>query len=152
MKHILINAALVGCGGFLGALLRYGLSGFVQRINTITHFPAGTLAVNLVGCLLIGLLVGFAEVRQISDPQFRAFLLVGLLGGFTTFSTFGLDTLNLLRDRKLFHATANVGIHVILGLALVWIGYVVMAPKHGGKGNDVAARTEAKNAEPGPQS
>ena len=142
MKHVLINAALVGCGGFVGALLRYGLSGFIQRINTLTHFPSGTLVVNLVGCLLIGLMVGLAEARQISEPQFRAFVLVGLLGGFTTFSAFGLDTLNLLRNKRLLQATANVGIHVFLGLALVWVGYVVMAPKHIDKGKHVDSKAE----------
>ena len=129
MKHVLINASLVGCGGFVGALLRYGLSGFIQRINTLTHFPSGTLVVNLLGCLLIGLLVGLAEARQIAESQFRAFVLIGLLGGFTTFSTFGLDTLTLIRDQRLIHATANVGIHIFLGLGLVWVGYISMSSR-----------------------
>jgi CrcB protein len=129
VKQALIGATLVGCGGFLGALLRYGLSTSIQRINALSNFPSGTLVVNLTGCLLIGIAVGLAEARQVAEPHFRAFVLVGLLGGFTTFSTFGLDTLNLIRDQRLIHATANVGIHVFLGLALVWLGYITMSQR-----------------------
>ncbi len=120
---MLINASLVGVGGFIGAISRYGLSGLVQRSATIGAFPYGTLAVNMLGCLLIGITVGVIDSRQMINPEFRSFILVGVLGGFTTYSTFGLETFVLIRDADFLRATANVAIHIVLGLALVWIGY-----------------------------
>lgn len=129
MKAALINAAVVGSGGFLGALARYGLSGLVHRQAPLTTFPYGTLLVNLLGCLLIGVVAGYAESRQLFGPEVRAFILIGVLGGFTTFSTFGYETLAMIRDDELLRAAANVGAHVILGLALVWLGYAVAASR-----------------------
>ena len=125
MKAALINAALVGSGGFLGALARYGLSGLVHRQVPLATFPYGTLVVNLVGCFAIGVLAGFAESRQLFGPEFRVFALIGLLGGFTTFSTFGYETFAMIRDAEYLQAAANIGVQVIAGLALVWLGYVV---------------------------
>ena len=119
----MVNAALVGVGGFIGAIFRYGLSGFVQRSAVIVAFPHGTLVVNMLGCLLIGITVGFIDSRQIINPEFRSFVLVGVLGGFTTYSTFGMETFALLRDADFLRAAGNVLIHVVLGLVLVWIGY-----------------------------
>jgi CrcB protein len=129
LKAALINAAVVGSGGFLGALARYGLSGLVHRQAPLTTFPYGTLLVNLLGCLLIGVVAGYAESRQLFGPEVRAFILIGVLGGFTTFSTFGYETLAMIRDDELLRAAANVGAHVILGLALVWLGYAVAASR-----------------------
>ena len=123
MKAALINAALVGSGGFVGAMFRYGLSGVVHRNVPLTTFPYGTLAVNLLGCLLIGVFVGLAESRQLFSPEFRRFVLIGLLGGFTTYSTFGYETFAMVRDTEYLRAVSNVGMHVVLGLALVWAGY-----------------------------
>ena len=119
----MVNAALVGVGGFIGAIFRYGLSGFVQRSAVIVAFPYGTLVVNMLGCLLIGITVGFIDSRQIINPEFRSFVLVGVLGGFTTYSTFGMETFVLLRDADFLRAAGNVLIHIVLGLVLVWIGY-----------------------------
>lgn len=129
MKAALINAAVVGSGGFLGALARYGLSGLVHRQVPLTTFPYGTLLVNLLGCLLIGVVAGYAESRQLFGPEVRAFILIGVLGGFTTFSTFSYETLAMIRDDELLRAAANVGAHVIVGLALVWLGYAVAASR-----------------------
>lgn len=123
MKVALIHAAVVGIGGFLGALARYGLSGLVHRIHGTSDFPYGTLAVNLSGCLLIGVLAGLMEGRQMFTPEFRLFALVGVLGGFTTFSTFGYESFILMRDAQFVRVAANVGLHVIGGLLLVWLGY-----------------------------
>ncbi len=123
MKAALINAAVIGSGGFLGALARYGLSGVVHRQLPLSTFPYGTLVVNLLGCLVIGAFAGLAESRQLFGPEFRAFALIGILGGFTTFSTFGYETLAMIRGDEYIRAVANVGIHVILGLGLVWLGY-----------------------------
>ncbi len=125
MKTALINAALVGTGGFIGAIARYGISGLVQRSAALSSFPYGTLAVNMLGCLLIGIAVGLVDSRQVFGPDFKLFAVVGLLGGFTTWSTFGYETLTLLRDAEYLRATANVAIHVMLGLVLVWAGYAL---------------------------
>jgi CrcB protein len=129
VKTVLINSALVGSGGFVGALLRYGLSGLVHRQVPFATFPYGTLAVNLLGCLLIGVFAGLAESRQLFGPELRTFALIGLLGGFTTFSTLGYETFAMIRDDEYLLAVANVGAQVVLGLALVWAGYVLTASR-----------------------
>jgi CrcB protein len=118
MKTIL----LVGGGRFVGSVLRYWLSAWVFRIFARPWFPVGTLAVNLLGCLLIGLLAGLAERRRVFDPQIRLFIFVGVLGGFTTFSAFAYETATLLRDERLLGASLNVGLQVFPGLAAVWLG------------------------------
>lgn len=115
----------VGGGGFIGAIGRYLLGGWVHRLLPAAHFPWGTLAVNVAGCLLIGLLAGLADVRQLFSPEARLFLLIGCLGSFTTFSTFGYETLALARDAETFGALANIALHVGAGLAAVWLGYVL---------------------------
>jgi len=125
LKTALINATLVGAGGFLGAVLRYGLSGLVHREVPLATFPYGTLAVNLLGCFMIGAAAGLAQSRQLLGPELRTFALIGLLGGFTTFSTFGYETFSMLRDDELARAGANVALHVVAGLALVWFGWVL---------------------------
>ncbi len=125
MKAALINAAMVGSGGFIGALARYGLSGLVHRQVPFATFPYGTMAVNLMGCCAIGVIAGLAESRQLFGPEFRTFALIGVLGGFTTFSTFGYETFAMLRDAEYLRVAANVGVHVVLGLALVWLGYAL---------------------------
>ncbi len=125
MKATLINAAMVGSGGFIGALARYGLSGLVHRQVPFATFPYGSMAVNLLGCCAIGVIAGLAESRQLFGPEFRTFALIGVLGGFTTFSTFGYETFAMLRDAEYLRVAANVGVHVVLGLALVWLGYAL---------------------------
>ena len=116
-------ALLVGTGGFLGSVFRYALSGLVHRLAPFAAFPYGTLAVNVTGCLAIGVLCGLTESRQIVGPDLRLFLLLGLLGGFTTFSTFGYETMALLRDSEQLRAATNVLMHVFAGLSAVWLGY-----------------------------
>jgi CrcB protein len=123
LRSALANALLVGCGGFLGSLLRYGLGSLVHRTLPMATFPHGTLAVNLLGCAAIGALAGLADSRQLLSPQLRAFAMIGLLGGFTTFSTFGYETFALARDGDYLRAGWNVGLHVVLGLGLVWLAY-----------------------------
>ena len=117
------QALLVGTGGFLGSVLRYGLSGLVHRLAPFATFPYGTLAVNVTGCLAIGVLGGLTESRQLLGPDLRLFLFLGLLGGFTTFSTFGYETLALLRDSEQLRAATNVLMQVFAGLSAVWLGY-----------------------------
>lgn len=123
MKTALINAAIVGSGGFIGAVCRWTLHGFVQRHAGLTSFPWGTLVVNMAGCLLIGVAVGIMDSRQVLAPEFRMFALIGVLGGFTTYSTFGYETFVLLRDADYLRAVANVSVQVVLGVALVMAGY-----------------------------
>lgn len=119
------NVLLVGLGGFIGSAGRYLVSGWVQNLIAKPLLPFGTLAVNVLGCLLIGLLGGLAEVREIMHPNARMFVMVGMLGGFTTFSTFGYETFALGRDGQSLMALANIGSQVILGLAAVWAGYAM---------------------------
>jgi CrcB protein len=88
-------------------------------------FPFGTLAVNLIGCFVIGLLAQFGEKYGAFSNESRAFLFMGVLGGFTTFSAFGNDTVNLMRQDFVVNAFANVGANVILGLLAVWLGHIV---------------------------
>ncbi|MFQ6004233.1 MAG: fluoride efflux transporter CrcB [Woeseia sp.] len=129
LKAALFNSAVVGSGGFIGALARYALSGLVHGQVPQAAFPYGTLLVNLLGCLMIGVLAGLADSRQLFGPEFRLFALIGVLGGFTTFSTFGYETLALIRDAEYLRAFTNVGVHVFLGLALVWLGYGIVTSR-----------------------
>ena len=115
----------VGFGGFLGSIGRYLLSGYVQHLLRNTGFPYGTLAVNLTGCLFIGFLSQWVETRGFLSPEARLFIFMGLLGGFTTFSTFGNETMNLWQAGDSAAAVANVGLHVALGLGAAWLGHVV---------------------------
>ena len=113
----------VGVGGFIGAILRYLVTNWVQDTLHTLSLPYGTLTVNMVGCLLIGLLAGLTESRNLLGPETRALILVGVLGGFTTFSTFGYETIQLIRDGESLAAFSNVGLQLCLGLMAVWIGY-----------------------------
>lgn len=112
---------LVGIGSFAGGCARYALSRWVQ-----THlpgaFPFGTMAVNLAGCLLIGVLYGLSDRGRIADPDLRLLLTVGLCGGFTTFSTFAGEGLSLFQAGHLLSFTAYAGSSVVLGLAMVFVG------------------------------
>ena len=91
---------LVGMGGFIGAALRYLVSGFVQNLSQSAAFPLGTLTVNLVGCFVIGMLTHLVESQTIISAEARLVVLVGVLGAFTTYSTFSNETMNLLRDQQ----------------------------------------------------
>ncbi len=113
---------LVGFGGGLGAIARYGVAALVHR-RFPGAFPAGTLAVNALGCLLIGALVALAEARHVASPAVLLFLTTGFLGGFTTFSAFGSDTFQLLRQGQGMMAMTNVAASVGLGAPAVWLGW-----------------------------
>ncbi len=119
------NILLVGIGGFIGSVLRYLASGYVQQATKSVGFPYGTLAVNVVGCFVIGFLAQLAEGRGVFTSEARAFVFIGILGGFTTFSSFGNETLNLARDSQMMSALANVGANVVIGLFAVWLGRTV---------------------------
>ena len=113
---------MVGAGGFIGAVLRYIMSGFVQNWTQSVTFPYGTLAVNITGCFLMGVFSHLIEVQAGMTAEMRLFLMVGLLGSFTTYSTFSHETLNLLQDHGLSLALINMGTHILLGLSAVLLG------------------------------
>jgi CrcB protein len=117
-----IKIFIIGSGGFLGAILRYYLSGYAQGISGSYSFPVGTLAVNLIGCFIIGAVSKMAEDFGLLSIETRMFLTIGLLGAFTTFSTFGYETLNLLRDNEWLYALLSVGLHLVIGIGAVWVG------------------------------
>ena len=114
---------LIGAGGFIGAVLRYVVSGSAQTLSQSLAFPYGTLAVNILRCFGIGVLSELLDTRALFDTDTRAFLVVGILGGFTTFSAFGIETMNLIREGEAALAVMNVGAQVFLGLGAVWFGY-----------------------------
>lgn len=114
----------VGTGGFLGSVLRYLVSGAVQQLSGSLDFPYGTLAVNVIGCLLIGFLSQLVEMRGVLNAEARLLILTGVLGGFTTFSTWSNETMNMLRDGQTGLALVNVGGSIALGLFAVWLGYI----------------------------
>jgi len=117
------NALVVGLGGFVGAAMRYLVSGWAPSLLRVGPFPVGTAVVNVAGCLAIGLLGGWAENLPALGPTSRLLLFTGLLGGFTTYSAFGYETVALLRDGETLLALANVSLHLFLGFAAVAIGY-----------------------------
>ena len=117
---------LVGGGGFAGSVARYYLSGLAVQLSGASRFPIGTLTVNAIGCLLIGMLSGVAAQSALGTPAARLLLITGFLGGFTTFSAFGLDTYSLLRGDQLALAASNVVAQLIVGLAAVWIGHRII--------------------------
>ncbi len=116
---------LAGIGGFIGSSLRYVATGYFQQVSRQTDFPYGTLAVNLIGCFIIGFLSQLAESRGVFTAESRTFIFIGILGGFTTFSAFGNETMNLLRDGHNALAAANIAAHLVLGLGAVWVSRVL---------------------------
>lgn len=114
---------LIGIGGFAGSILRYLVGGVAQALSQSMSFPYGTLAVNLLGCFVIGFLSELAETHGLFTADGRAFIIIGVLGGFTTFSSFGIETMSLLRDGETALALINIGAQVGVGLFAVWLGY-----------------------------
>ena len=110
----------------MGAVARYAVSGFFQDWSKSVGFPFGTMAVNLLGCLIIGFVVALVDSANALSTELRTFILIGFLGAFTTFSTFGNETLNLMRDGEFFLALTNVTVNLVVGLALVWTGRVMV--------------------------
>lgn len=115
---------LIGLAGLIGTVGRYALSGVIARRFGET-FPAGTLVVNIVGCFLAGLLFYLLQERNLVNPATRTVVMIGFLGGFTTFSSFGLQTFTLLRDGEFWFATLNIVGSNFLGLLMVWAGYTL---------------------------
>jgi CrcB protein len=123
MRAVVYEAAMVILGGATGALLRYATTGLVYRAYG-GSFPLGTLSVNALGSFFIGLLWSLSRWSSISS-EWRVFLFIGLLGSFTTFSTFSLETFTMLQDREILQATLNIAVNLILCLILVWVGFML---------------------------
>jgi CrcB protein len=121
-----VNLLLVALGGAFGSAARYALSTVVLRASG-SLFPVGTFTVNLIGCIVFGVIVGAAEQRVALTPASRAFLLVGILGGFTTFSSYAFESFALIRDGQLFAASVNIVGQAVAGLAGVWLGITLGA-------------------------
>ncbi len=121
-----MRVLLVGIGGFAGSILRYWLSGFAQTIAPTTSFPWGTLVVNLTGCLVMGVLIELIEVQGLFGPEAYALVVVGLLGGFTTFSAFSNETVTAFRNGMTAVAVTNIVASLFLGLAAVVAGRAIV--------------------------
>ena len=132
----MLNALWIFIGGGLGTLARWGLSGFVARHWGET-FPLGTLVINITGSFAIGLFAGLTgpDSRWLASPSFRQFFMLGICGGYTTFSSFSLQTLSLAQEEQWFRAGANVVLSVVLCLAAVWLGNALAQYLGSTKGN-----------------
>jgi len=124
----LITYLWIGLGGALGSMARYGCSSLAARWIGET-FPWGTLIINIVGSLVIGFFATLTgpDGRALVAPDARQFVMVGICGGYTTFSSFSLQTLNLVRDGDMLKAGANIVASVVACLLAVWLGYVAAA-------------------------
>ena len=117
-------ALIIGLGGFFGSIGRYLASKYIQQAVPVI-FPYGTLTVNILGSFLIGIIFGIAAKGTLLSAEWRMFLAVGFCGGFTTFSSFSNDSLNLLRDGQIFQFLMYGGMSVFLGLFAVYLGYLL---------------------------
>jgi fluoride exporter len=118
-----LNILIVGIGGFVGAIARYLISAGVQSIFSRSLFPFGTLAVNLLGCMIMGFLCAIALNWGVLTPRAKLLLMTGFLGALTTFSTFSNETFDLIKNSEMFLAFVNVGVQVVFGLFFIWFGY-----------------------------
>ena len=120
----MLKILLVGIGGFAGSVSRYLLALAMYEYFAAPAFPYATMVINIIGCFAIGVFNGVAESGGLFSVETRVLVVVGVLGGFTTFSAFGNETFVLLRDAQWFAAISNVALHIVLGLAAVWLGYL----------------------------
>mgnify|MGYP001400662710 CR=1 FL=1 len=125
MKVLIINALVVGVGGFFGTIMRYVITIGIQRKSAELLFPLGTMLVNMLGCFAVGLIAGLIDLKGIGSDTLRLLLVLGFLGGFTTYSAFGFETFILFREGDIFRAFLNILIHITFGLFFIWIGYSI---------------------------
>jgi len=126
---LLLEILMVGTGGFLGASGRYLTGKMVNHLIPAAQLPWGTIAVNIIGCFVIGFITGLYIFKEGMNPYLKLFVLVGILGGYTTFSAFSMETLELLKNGYTLRATLNLGVTFCLTLAAVGIGFYVASIK-----------------------
>lgn len=114
---------LIGIGGFIGSILRYILGGWIQ--NSFVNFPVGTLAINTIGSFFLGLIMYLSEYQGFFSNETRIFLTIGILGAFTTLSTFGYESFRLLDDSKLTFMAINIVSTVLFSMLAVYSGKIV---------------------------
>jgi CrcB protein len=120
----MIKLLIVGAGGFIGAIARYLVSGLVHRFLD-GRFPYGTMVVNLIGCFMLGLFMFFVARRNLFTPNIRLLISIGLLGAFTTYSTFAYETFRLMINQRLTAAFINIAVQLVGGLLAVGAAMVV---------------------------
>jgi len=126
---LLLEMLMVGAGGFLGASGRYLTGKVIDHLVPAAQLPWGTIAANIIGCFVIGFITGLYFLRESMNPYLKLFVLVGILGGYTTFSSFSLETLSLFKDGHLLRATLNLGVTFCMTLAAVGIGFHMASMK-----------------------
>jgi CrcB protein len=117
-----VNTVLVGIGGLIGSISRFAIGHLTRNAYAATSFPVGTTVVNLLGCLLVGIAAGWGETRHGLSAATRSLLVIGFLGGFTTFSAFGNETVALMRSGHVGVALLSAAVQVLGGLSCVYLG------------------------------
>lgn len=128
ITFVMTQALLVGLGGFLGSIFRYQLGGWISQQTPSWRFPFSTFVINVLGCVAIGILAGLIERRDWFSADTRLFLLTGLLGGFTTFSTYGLEGVQLMRRGEPGMGLLYTGASVVVGFGAVWLTMRLINP------------------------
>ncbi len=116
---------IVGTGGFIGSVMRYLVQVFVEKGMTTT-FPWGTFIANVVGSFIIGIVFGLAEKGNVLSAEWRMFLAVGICGGFTTFSSFAYNNLNMIKEHSFLQLLWNVGGSLFFGILAVYLGIILV--------------------------
>ena len=116
---------IAGLGGFIGTVLRFLISRYMQ-LHYMSVFPWGTFIANILGCFLIGIFFGISEKGNFMSPEWRIFLTVGLCGGFTTFSSFSNDALMLLQNKEILRFALYSGLSFFIGLVTVYVGRTII--------------------------
>lgn len=120
----MLKIIVIGSGGFIGAVLRYGISGWAHRVWG-SNLPYGTLLVNILGSFILGFFLFYSEGKTTLSPMWRSFLAIGMMGALTTFSTFSYETFMYLQENLYTQVFLNIGLNVFLTLLAVWAGMIM---------------------------